>query len=282
MLPLPVTILIPVFNRERYLRRAIFSALNQSLQEIEILTIDDDSTDSSPTIIKELMALDSRLRVVRHDHNQGTHMARSTGVRQARGTFILSLDPDDLLLPFIAEDAVHFAQLHRADVVEFQVLEVLNGSVHLFSFLNPPMIESDGWTLAELFGNHQLNWNLWKRLIRRNVYLRALSALPKGARIRRVIYAEDKLHFGIVLLFTQRFYYLKELGYVYFRDNPDNSESGTQQTKREALRQLRYVERGLHYLYGRIANLTYIRFTGVPEGLGSILRRRRKRRQGLA
>jgi glycosyltransferase involved in cell wall biosynthesis len=278
-LSLPVTIVIPVFNRERYLHRAISSALNQSLRNIDVLVIDDHSTDSSPDIIRDLMKTDRRLRMIRLGRNSGTHVARSTGVQKAHGTFILSLDPDDFLLPFIAEDAVHCALLHDADIVEFQVLEVLNGSVHLFSFLNPPMIASDGRTLAELFGNRHLNWNLWKRLIRRDIYLEALNTLPKRAKLQRVIYAEDKLHLGLVLLFAHRFYFLKEVGYVYFRDNPDNSESGKQQSQREALRQLRWVEHGLHYLYKQFSNLTYVRFKGVPEGLGSILKKSRRRKR---
>jgi glycosyltransferase involved in cell wall biosynthesis len=277
-LPLPVSIVIPVFNRERYLERAIRSAMAQSLDPIEIVIIDDCSTDNSSAIIHELKADDPRLRLYRHNENAGTHAARTTGVRKARGAYILSLDPDDRLLPFIAEDAVHQALLHSADIVEFQVLEVLNGSVHLFSFLSPPLQTCDGLTLADLFANHHLNWNLWKRLIRREVYTKALLLLPQNARSKRVIYAEDKLHFGLVVLCSEKFYFLKEVGYVYFRDNPDNSESGKQQTQRAALRQLRYVEKGLYYLYKKHANISYVRFTGVPAGLGSILKRRRRRR----
>jgi hypothetical protein len=63
-----------------------------------------------------------------------------------------------------------------------------------------------------------------------------------------VIYAKHKLHFEPLLLFSKKHYYLKEIEYVDFRDNPENSESGVRQTKKEALKQLRYVERGLRWL----------------------------------
>jgi glycosyltransferase involved in cell wall biosynthesis len=256
--------------------------MNQSLREIEIVIVDDCSTDGSAAIIDEIKAKDSRVKLVRLTHNSGTHYARMAGVRRARGTFILSLDPDDLLLPFIAEDALHFALLHEADIVEFHALMVVNGSAHLFSFLNPPMIESDGETMAELFGNKKLNWNLWKRLIKREVYLKAVSTLRKGGKTAKVIYAEDKLHVGTLLLFTNGYHFLKHVGYIYFRDNPDNSESGTQQTKMRALQQFRYVDRMLEQMYADRANLTYRRNRGVPEGLGSasLLKRRRRRRRG--
>jgi glycosyltransferase involved in cell wall biosynthesis len=275
---LPVSIVIPVFNLEHYLYRAITSAMNQSLKDIEILVVDDGSRDHSMSIVENLMRVDSRLRIVRHSTNAGTHAARTTCVENARGVFILSLDPDDVLFPFTAEDALHVAVLHYADVVEFQALEVVNGSARLFSFLNPPVMKATGFALAELFSNHQLNWNIWKRLVRRDAYAKALAVLPRGAKMRRIIYAEDKLHFGCILLFARRFYYLKAIGYIYYRDNPDNSESGKQQTRREALRQLRYVERGLKYMYKKIANLSYTRWMEIPTGLADLKMRRRRRR----
>jgi glycosyltransferase involved in cell wall biosynthesis len=229
-------------------------------------------------IVENLMRVDSRIRIVRHSSNAGTHIARTTCVENARGVFILSLDPDDALFPFIAEDALHVAILHDADVVEFQVLEVLNGSAHLFNFLNPPVVKTSGFAVAELFSNQKLNWNIWKRLVKREAYMKALAILPRGAKTRRVLYAEDKLHFGCILLFTRKFYYLKALGYIYYRDNPDNSESGKQQTRREALRQLRYVERGLKYMYRKVANLSYTRWMEIPTGLAALKKRRKRRR----
>jgi glycosyltransferase involved in cell wall biosynthesis len=259
---------MPVFNREKYLRRAIMSAMNQTLRDIEILIVDDASSDNSSLIAESFQREDERIRIVRHTANAGTHVARITGVENARGLFILSLDPDDILLPHIAEDSLEIALVYDLDIVEFQCLEVFEGVVKLFNFLNPPAINLSGPDLLELFSNHGLNWNLWKRLIRRSVYLRAVEAFPRAVRLKRVIYAEDKLHFGTILLFTRKAYYLKELGYVYYRDNPENSESGVQQTKKEALKQLRYVERGLRFLYKTIGNLTYRRGFIVPQALG--------------
>jgi glycosyltransferase involved in cell wall biosynthesis len=272
-----VSILIPVFNRERYLHRAISSALNQSLRDIEVVIVDDHSTDGSIALVEKMMTDDNRLRLITHSENAGTHAARLTAVQNARGTYVLSLDPDDVLLPFIAADALHCALLHDADMVEFQVLEVIKGTTHLFSFLSPPEIESTGLTMAGFFAVQQLNWNIWKRLIKRSVYLQALSSLPRKAKSHRVVYAEDKLHIGLILLYIRKFYFLKELGYIYYRDNPDNSESGAQQTARMAIRQLRYVENGLKFMYQFIANMSYVRWKEIPTGLQVRRKRRRKR-----
>jgi glycosyltransferase involved in cell wall biosynthesis len=266
-IPLPVSIIIPSYQRERYLKRAIHSALNQTLKDIEVVVIDDRSTDSSIAIVEEVMATDRRLRLVKHSANCGTHAARITGVLQSTGEFILSLDPDDEIFPYIAEDAVHFALLHGVDIVEFHVMEMMNGHAKQFSFLNPPQISGDGTILSKWFSEQQLNWNIWKRLIRRTVYMKALNILTPRIRSKRLIYAEDKLHIGLIFLVANGFVFLKEPGYVYYRDNPENSESGAQQTKKECLRQLRYVERALKYFYRQTGNLTYQIWQDNPKGL---------------
>jgi glycosyltransferase involved in cell wall biosynthesis len=229
--------------------------------------VDDASTDRSLSIVNELMLVDSRLRLVQHPHNSGTHMARISAVENARGEFILSLDPDDTLLPHIAEDGLTAALAHDVDMVEFEALSVIQGKVRLFSYEPPPCVETSGLALSQLFARKELNWNLWKRLIRRSLYLKAVNAMPNRIRERRLIYAEDKLHIGVILLFLNRFYFLREIGYVYYKDNPDNSESGTLQSKKEAWRQLRFVEKELKRLYAQFGNLSYEKTMDTPDGL---------------
>lgn len=258
--------MIPSYQRQRYIRRAISSALNQTLKDIEVIIIDDHSTDHSVALVEMIMAREPRVRLVRHTTNCGTHAARITGILHSRGHFVLSLDADDELFPFIAEDALHFALLHRVDIVEFHVMEVISGRARQFSFGNPPIIKADGDALSKMFSEQRLNWNIWKRLIRREVYMRALNILTPKIRSKRIIYAEDKLHFGLVCLVANGFYFLKEPGYVYYKDNPENSESGKQQSREECLRQLRYVERALKYFYRTHANISYQVWQANPKG----------------
>lgn len=201
---------------------------------------------------------DRRIRLVRHSTNMGTHVARITAVKKARGDYILSLDPDDFISPSIAEDSLTVALKYGVDIVEFNALEVVDGRVKLFAFLNPPDLRATHKQMLDLFRTHRLNWNLWKRLIKRTVYLDALQILTPELTSRRIIYAEDKLHFGLIALQANGYVYLKEIGYVYFRDNPDNSESGTQQTPVQCLNQLNYVDRVLKYLYRQKENLPYL------------------------
>jgi hypothetical protein len=119
----------------------------------------------------------------------------------------------------------------------------------------------------DLFGHRHLNWNLWKRLIKRDVYLQALDALPNATQMRRVTYAEDKLHVGMILLFVRKFYFLKEIGYLYYRTNPGNSENGTSQSKEDALKQRSYVEKGLRHLWWNLAHQNYRKWMETPLGI---------------
>jgi glycosyltransferase involved in cell wall biosynthesis len=238
------------------------------LDNHEILIIDDKSLDSSVDVVQNMMAADSRIRMVRHTENRGTHASRISGVLHAQGTFILSLDADDEIYPWIAEDALHCALLHKVDMVEFHVLKVGGGRVKQFNFLNPPMVHAAGAEIATSFGNQQLNWNIWKRLVKREVYIKALNILTPSFRGKRLIYAEDKLHVGLICLIANGLFFLKEPGYIYYTDIPGNSASGTQQTKEECLRQLRFVERALKYFY-QAANRSYTPWNLIPLELTS-------------
>jgi len=91
-----VSIIIPVYNSEKYLEAALESAMAQSYHNIEILLIDDGSTDSSPAICDAFAEKDSRFKVI-HQKNSGPSAARNRGVDEAKGEYLTFFDNDDLL-----------------------------------------------------------------------------------------------------------------------------------------------------------------------------------------
>lgn len=92
-----VTIIIPTFNRAYILPRAIKSSLSQTYQNIELIIIDDGSTDNTEEIVKGFQ--DSRIQYIRHSENRGVSAARNTGIKSSKGDFIALLDSDDEYLP---------------------------------------------------------------------------------------------------------------------------------------------------------------------------------------
>jgi glycosyltransferase involved in cell wall biosynthesis len=93
------SVLLPVYNRENYVRQAVESVLNQSFRDFELLVIDDGSTDRSPEILK---SYGSKLTLIQQ-HNQGPEVARNTAAALAQGEYLVYLDSDDYFLPFALE-----------------------------------------------------------------------------------------------------------------------------------------------------------------------------------
>ena len=89
-----VSIIIPVFNAEKYLKKCIESVINQTYQNIEVILIDDGSTDNSPLIYREYARKDNRLKINRQK-NLGVSAARNNGIRMATGEYIIFIDADD-------------------------------------------------------------------------------------------------------------------------------------------------------------------------------------------
>lgn len=93
-----ISIVIPVYNiRSDYLTACIRSVTSQTLQDIEIICVDDCSTNNSLSLLREAARRDRRIRVIALDRNHGTCYARKVGVEAARGKYLLFLDADDTL-----------------------------------------------------------------------------------------------------------------------------------------------------------------------------------------
>lgn len=118
MLKDKVTIVIPVYNVEKYLDRCLKSIVNQTYKNLEILLIDDESPDRCPEICENWARLDSRIRVI-HKKNAGLGMARNTGIDNATGEFICFVDSDDYIELDTIEKAYSKAIGCRADVVYY-------------------------------------------------------------------------------------------------------------------------------------------------------------------
>ena len=89
------SIVMPVFGVEQYIADSIADMLTQTFADFELIVVDDCSPDRSIAIIEDLAGNDGRVSVVHHEHNSGVSQARNTGIRHARGPWILFLDPDD-------------------------------------------------------------------------------------------------------------------------------------------------------------------------------------------
>ena len=114
-----VSVIIPVYNAAQWLGACLDSVLSQSLRDIEVICIDDGSTDSSPSILGTYQLADRRVRVI-HQENAGQGMARNRGLEAATGDYVYFMDADDALAgPDVLERLVAEAGRERLDVLAF-------------------------------------------------------------------------------------------------------------------------------------------------------------------
>ena len=113
-----VSIIVPIYNVEKYLRECLDSLINQTLEDIEIICVDDGSTDNSLAILQEYANNDSRIKIISQE-NQGQGIARNKGIDIANGEYIQFIDPDDWVETNMLEKLYKFANENNSNVVRF-------------------------------------------------------------------------------------------------------------------------------------------------------------------
>ena len=113
-----VSVIVPVYNVEIYIRQCVDSLLNQTFQDFEIILVDDASPDSSVEICKKFYGNNEKIHLVRHEKNRGLGAARNTGIKRARGKYICFVDSDDFILPETLEMLFKVAEEKQAEVVQ--------------------------------------------------------------------------------------------------------------------------------------------------------------------
>lgn len=112
-----VSVVVTVYNVEKYIQRCIVSIQNQTIKDIEIVVVDDGSPDNSMNIVEEIARNDDRIKVIRHEKNMGLMWARKTGYMAANGEYIAFCDSDDYLPEDSIELLLNEAEKTQADIV---------------------------------------------------------------------------------------------------------------------------------------------------------------------
>lgn len=117
------SIVMPVYGVEKYLEKAVYSVLEQSFQNFEIILVDDKSPDNAGKICDELARRNDKIVVIHHDKNRGLSMARNTGAERASGKYIWFMDSDDYVESTLLEKVYDSLMENKAQVVVFGVEE---------------------------------------------------------------------------------------------------------------------------------------------------------------
>lgn len=182
-----VSVLIANYNNELYLEKCIQSVMSQTLKDIEIIIVDDGSTDRSPSLIKNLIAADSRIRAIFNEKNGGLVNARRKGVEAASGRYIMFLDSDDYMNQNACAIAVGVIE-KGYDLVKFGA-SVINTASPIHSrakdiekFLNfgKPGEYSREELIDSMFFERDISWHVWTNIYLREICLYAYRELENG------------------------------------------------------------------------------------------------------
>ncbi len=135
-----ISIIVPVFNVENYLKRCVESLINQTYKNIEILLIDDKSSDSSPKLCDELAKTDQRIKVVHKEKNEGLGFARNTGIENASGDYLMFIDSDDYIdlnTCMVAKEAL---EKYGADICCYFWADVFKNDIEKRSIISETLV----------------------------------------------------------------------------------------------------------------------------------------------
>lgn len=166
-----ISVILPVYNVENYLRQSLDSVVGQTLQDLQIICVNDGSTDGSREILTEYAAKDTRIELIDQE-NSGGGSARNRAFPSIRGKYTYFADPDDWLRPDLCEKTFQLAEQTGADAVYFNVRNMSNG--HQFKFdAALPAIRHSPREKKDLLSSFNSTWlKLWRSsfLVGHNVF----------------------------------------------------------------------------------------------------------------
>ena len=177
-----ISIIIPVHNTELYLKECLDSVVNQTLKDIEVICIDDASTDNSLSILQEYSNKDNRIKIIHNEIAKSALGARKKGVDAANGRYIMCLDADDYLSVFACEQLYNKIEEVGVEILNFNT-EVVNCAnlskekiVGVQQFLVPYMNylnETD--VFKGCFVNNLYGHNLWSKIYKAELCKRSFE-----------------------------------------------------------------------------------------------------------
>ena len=202
-----VSVIIPVYNTEKYVKESVESIMQQTLQDIEIIVINDGSTDNSLSIINLLAEQDRRITVY-NQSNQGLSIARNTGLKKVKGEFIYFMDSDDLLTNNALKTCYQECITEQLDFVFFDAESFYDKLSRTYHYQRNLDIENKVWNGAELLKKQYDTWNY-----RSSACLSLVSSdfiRQNQIQFYPHILHEDELYTALLYLKASRVKYIKQ------------------------------------------------------------------------
>lgn len=223
-----ISVIVPVYNAERYVERCVRSICDQTYRNLEIILVNDGSTDNSKIICEKLSKNDSRIKLI-NQSNGGSSIARNTGLDHATGDIISFVDSDDHIVAHMLETMLNILNQHNLDVVEIERNSAFDNS----RFDNSFTIEKTAQATARII--RTTGFQCWKRIYRRSV-VADLRFIPK-------IIHQDVFFTIDVVNKVDKIGFLNSPLYIYNRDSVGIIRSKYSKMKRDiAIKATEYLQ----------------------------------------
>lgn len=176
-----VSVIIPVYGVERFIRRCAESLFNQTLKEVEYIFVNDCTRDGSMDILRDVVAAypdrAAQVTILEHEANKGLAGARNTGLAQARGEYVFHCDSDDFVETTMLEKMYSAAKSADADMAycDFYISFEKNER-----YMENPDYSTGEELLRKGFLGGHTKYNVWNKLVRRSVYMDNGLSFPEG------------------------------------------------------------------------------------------------------
>ena len=263
-----ISVIIPVYNSEKYLERCINSILSQTFKKFECLLIDDCSTDNSLEICNRFKESDSRIKVYHNRCNEGTALTKKIGVFQAAAEYIIFVDNDDWIEPVMLEELYAKMKCGDFDMVccdfynEYRYKTVLNGGQ-----------DTENKSNIELM-KEIITWNnflpvTWNKLVKAEIY--------KKVNFPKVVYSEDRAIMIQILYFCHKIGYVNKGLYHWSHIPTSASRTSKRQIKNFIEDYISYTSILLFVIDNRINTDEFIKaITNHPENMGFLCSNNKK------
>lgn len=221
-----ISIIISTFNREKSLMLSVRSIQNQHLKNIEIIIVDDCSTDNSTVHLKYLLETDPRIRVFTHLKNMGTWKTRIDGFLYSRGKYILYFDAGDAYEDnYVLEDAYNLIEKYHLDSCKLLFRMVYSydkpdKNKVVFHVYNNSKIVYETQNIKRMNTLIFRTWgNIWNRITRKNIILKGLYLLNERVLNIYKNFWDDVWHNELISRVSYSFLVVERIGYLYCRNH---------------------------------------------------------------
>ena len=215
-----ISIISPIYNRQRFILRFLISIQYQNFEDLEIILVDDCSSDKSVKIIKEYQIRDERIILIKNKKNKGTFITRNIGALYSKGKYLIIPDPDDIIIDNILTICYNYAEKYKYEMIMFKKITgkrnpFFDDIVNEFEnkILKQPEIStfifyaSNELTITDLF--------IYNKFIKKDAYIRGLNSIKQYYLNIYMTIFEDQVINYILHRTVKSFYYLKKIGYRY-------------------------------------------------------------------